>query len=56
MSEFDIRPQRGTQSALTSNELAKTTDQRFKDTRAGLIGKQRESMLASELHYLVSRL
>ncbi len=48
MTEFeDSKPMRGSKSALL------TTDQRFKETKTGLIGAQRETMLNSELQFLV---
>ena len=53
MSEFDSKPMRGSKSAA-STEVRTTTDQRFRETKTGLIGIQRESMLTSELQFLVS--
>lgn len=57
MSEFETKPTRGTKSATPTLDTTKlNTDQRFRDTKTGLIGIQRESMLTSELQFLVSLL
>ena len=57
MSEFETKPTRGTKSATPNLDSSKLiTDQRFRDTKTGLIGIQRETMLSSELQYLVNLL
>ena len=54
MTEFDSKPMRGSKSALLSaSEVRSQTDKRFKETKTGLIGAQRETMLTSELQFLV---
>lgn len=54
MNEFDSKPFRGSKSATPVNEMRTTTDHRYRETKTGLIGIQRETMLTSELQFLVS--